>query len=850
MARPWPVLLLFFLPAAAQEPRFAADRPLDLRHLKLEARVDLAHRTLKGRATLEMGALRDVATIRLDAVRLEIQRVAVLRGNPAQPQPAEHAHDGEVLEIHLPRPLRRGEPAQVIVDYACVRPEAGLFFQGPTEADPDTPYQAWSQGETIDTRHWIPIFDHPNERLTSELIVTVDGDLQVLSNGKLVAAERDGATAVWHWRQEQSHVPYLITLVVGKFDVIAERWRGRTVDYWVPPGRKGDIMRSFEKTRRMLDFFSDRIGVEYPWAKYTQVVVEQFRYGGMENTSATTLNERTLHDERAHLDFRSDGLVAHELAHQWFGDLLTCRDWAHTWLNEGFASYFEALWAEHDLGPDEFRHNLLGKLRGALSAKRLPIIHRAYGHPWDQFDSRAYPKGAWVLHMLRHRLGDDVWWEAINRYVERHAHTTVETVDWRKAVEEVSGRSFERFFHDWTARPGHPVVEVRHRWHAQDKLAEVRIRQTQKEPAFHFPLKLEYRFAKVPRAFTVTHDVTKKDLRFFVPLPARPALVRVDPAFSVLMDLKEHKGRDLWLRQLREDENPVARTRAAEHFGRSRRDPDRKALADALGKEGFWGVQAEIAKALGESGGTVSRDVLLQALSLEHPKARRAVVNALGKFKDDETVATALEGLVRHGDASYYVEADAVAAWARLRPADALVRLRPLLVRDSHNEVIRSAVLRGLGEQEDPAATDLLLQWTQRGRPRPCRRAALEALEALAKSGRLEEAQVNRVVETVRGCLGPSEHRGIKTQASQTLRALGEQATPALSALEALEAHDPNPNVRRQAKETIEKIRSGAPPRLELTRLRDELRKLREANRKMQDRLDRLDRKQPQPAGG
>jgi aminopeptidase N len=845
MSRVWLVLLVFLLPAAAQEPRFAADRPLDLRHVKLVAGVDLKKKTLRGRVSLQMVALRDTSVIRLDAVRLEISKVEVYRGSPQQPQKAEHSNDGETVEIQLPQPLRRGEPVTVHVAYTCADPQSGLYFFGPTEAEPDTPYQVWSQGETIGTRHWIPIFDHPNERITSELIVTAAADQQVLSNGKLVATAKNGPAAVWHWKQDTSHVPYLITLVVGKFDVVAEQWRGRTVDYWVPPGRKDDIPRSFQKTKRMLDFFSDVIGVEYPWDKYTQIVVEQFKHGGMENTSATTLTERTLHDERAHLDYRSDGLVAHELAHQWFGDLITCRDWAHTWLNESFATYFEALWAEHDLSRDEYYYNLLGKLRSARGAKKLPIVHHKYTDAWQQFDSRTYPKGAWVLHMIRHRLGDGVWWEVINRYVETRAHTTVETVDFRKAIEEISGRNFERFFHDWLMRPGHPVVEIRHKWHAKDKLAEARVRQTQKAGAWHFPLKIEYHFAKAPRVVTVTHEVEAKDLRFFVPLPARPTMVRVDPQFTLLMELKEHKGRDLWLHQLTNDENPIARIRAAQYFGKTRRDQDRKTLAEALGTEKFWGVQVEIIKQLGNSGGAIARDVLLKALSLEHPKARREAVNALGKFKEDETAAEALRGIVHNGDASYYVEADAIEAWARLKLPGALERLKPLLERNSHNEVIRSAVLRGLGEQRDAAATDLLLAWTVRGKPRPCRNAALGALEMLAKSGVWDRAQTNRVVDTVIRCLHPSEDRRLKTAASQTLRALGEQATPALSALEAIEAHDPNPNVRKQAKETIEKIRSGAPPHLELKRLREELQRLREDNRKMRDRLDRVDLKQP-----
>ena len=432
------LLLLLLLPptVTAQDLKFAADRPFDLWHLRLDAEVDLRKKTLKGTARLEMTALRPSSSVRLDAVNLQVHDVTVLRGEPGQPQKIRFANDGKVLEVMLPQDATRGERFTVLVHYTCHDPELGLAFFAPTAAEPDTPYQVWSQGETIATRHWIPIFDHPNERLSSEMHITVEKDLKVLSNGRRVSEKpQPDGRVTWHWAQAKDHVPYLITLVVGKFAIKTEQWRGRTVDYWVPPDRAADIDRSFANTIPMLDFFSEKIGVEYPWAKYTQIVVEQFRHGGMENTSATTLNERTLHDERARLDFSSDGLVAHELAHQWFGDLLTCRDWAHTWLNEGFATYFEALWAEHHLGRDEFLLNMSRKANSARNGgKKLPIVHRGYTGAWQQFDSRAYPKGAWVLHMIRSRLGDEMWWKSIYNYTSTHAHQTVETTDLRKSI--------------------------------------------------------------------------------------------------------------------------------------------------------------------------------------------------------------------------------------------------------------------------------------------------------------------------------------------------------------------------------------------------------------------------------
>jgi aminopeptidase N len=199
------------------------------------------------------------------------------------------------------------------------------------------PLTVWSQGEPITNRHWIPARSS-DEKQTSEMFVTV-ADGFTSSQRRLVAKKPNADKSVtFHWKQEQPHVSYLITLVVGQFDIVEEKWKDLPVLYYVPKGRKEEIARTFGRTREMLDLFSRKFGIDYPWEKYAQVVVEQFTAGGMENTSATTLHDRVLHDERSMLDHSPDGLIAHELAHQWWGDLVTCRDWSHLWLNEGFAS--------------------------------------------------------------------------------------------------------------------------------------------------------------------------------------------------------------------------------------------------------------------------------------------------------------------------------------------------------------------------------------------------------------------------------------------------------------------------------------------------------------------------------
>jgi len=498
---------------------------------------------------------------------------------------------------------------------------------------------------------------------------------------------------------------------------------------------------------------------------------------------------------------------------------------------------------EHDRGEDAFRYNMRGKAQSAIrGGKDKPIVWRRYESPWEQFDARSYPKGAWVLHMLRRRLGDEDWWRAVRHYVEKHQHTCVETADLRIAFEEATGRNLERFFHDWTERPGHPVVEVAHRWLPDKGLMRVTVKQTQKGGAFHFPLRLVYRVRGTELG--VTHPVNGKESGVTIPLPARPDMVRVDPGYAVLMELKEDKARDWWTAQLHRDPDVIARIRAAHHFGGQRRDDARKLLAAAWKDERSWCVRAELAAALGTAGAC---EPLLAALGAGHPKVRRAVVEALGKFGERDDVRDALAALVASGDPSYYVEAAAISSWAGLRPPGAVDALLPLLERDSHREVVREAVLRGLGDQHDPAALDALVGWTRRGKPRSCRRAALDGLGRLAKGGRLDDGQTATIVEAAELCLHRLEHRRVKSQAAQLLRDLGARGAPALPALKALAEHDPDTRVRDNARDAIEKIESGAPANVQPERLRKQIAELEARERKTREMLEQLERKHPEP---
>ncbi len=822
--------------------RFPPDRVVDIRHIALDLKVNLQERTVSGTAMIELTALRDVPSIRLDAVDMNVAQVTMARARAAA-APAEFHHDGKLIEILCgEKPLMEGDRATIRVHYTVANPPAGLQFFGPSDAEPDVPWVMWSQGETADNRFWIPCVDHPSEFQSTEMLVTVPAGFEAVSNGRLVTrTDNRDRTITFHWSQEKPHAAYLVTLVVAELVSETETWRGRPVTYYVPPKHKADIRRSFGKTLKMLDFFSETTGVEYPWDKYAQVCVEQFSFGGMENTSATTLTPRTLHNERANLDFSSDGLVAHELAHQWFGDFVTCRDWSHGWLNEGFATYFDSLFMEHDLGQDEFDYDMLRNARAALEGgKKRPVVDRHFEHADDMFDSRSYPKGACVLHMLRRRLGDDPFFRGIKRYLTTHAHTPVETSDLRKAFEEETGRSLERFFYDWTERPGAPVVDVEFEWLADDRLARVVVKQTQDGEPFEFPLEVQM-FGESSKA-AHRFDITQKEQLAYVPLPFRPTMVLVDPRQEVLMELKERKGRELWTKQLKVGPGTVDRIRAARHFGESKSDGDVKLLQEALAGARFWGVGAEIAEALGHAGGVKARDALVECLAGEHPKVRRECAEQLGSFHRDTTAADALRIRIERGDPSYRVEAAAVASYAKIQPDGAVVFLTSLLSRDSHQEQIRAAVLEGLARQPDPASVDVLLDWIARGKPRECRQAAFRGLGSYGRQNLLAEADARRIVDAITAAM-KGERRRLQMPAIDALRELGSASIPALPVLESLAANDPESRVRKAAKEAFAKIREATPGHVELAELRDELKKLREQSQEQKGRLEKLEAK-------
>jgi aminopeptidase N len=830
---------------ADAKPHFAPDRPCDIVHIALTLQLDITRQSLRGTCATTVRTMQDaVPSLTLDGVDLQIGQVRQTGGATLP-----YDYDGQRLRVTFPEPLHRGAPATVEVDYSVTKPRLGLYFITPDAAYPHKPVQVWSQCQDEDARYWFPCFDAPNEKATTEITVTVPQPYFALSNGTLLSTTRDEAagTITYHWLQDQPHSTYLMTLVVGEFSEHTEMVDGLPVQWYVTPGREDDGQRAFGDTPEMVRFFSQKLGVPYPWNKYAQIAVSDFIFGGMENTTATTQTDLTLHDARAHLDFSSNGLVAHELAHQWFGNLLTCKHWSHAWLNEGFATYFDALFHEHHKGTDEFRYymhqNATAYFREDAEHYRRPIVTNVYKEPIDLFDHHLYEKGSLVLHMLRYILGDTAFWGSLQHYVTANRHQVVETVDLERAVETATGRNLQAFFQQWIYKGGHPEYQVEFAWDDATRIAAVTVRQQQQTstehgvetPLFDMPVTLLFALPEGEQRFPLR--VHERLHTFHIALPAKPRWISFDPGNWILKKLQLKVPKDMLIAQLQYDPDIMGRIYAAEALGEFGSLEAVASLRQVLEQETFWGVQVEVARLLGKIHTPTALEALLAHTHLPHPKARRAVVTALGEFKDDRT-ATALIETVQSGDASYFVEAEAVAALGKTRRDSALAPLQQAVHKLSWNETIRNGVFRGLAELQDESTIPLLRDFTTYGQPPMARYAAIRAL---GKLGGEKDPAPAPIIETLTALLD-EEHFRTRMAVLDALESLHSPKT--LPALERLRARDLDGRVQRRVAEVIEAIRSERKQTDEVQQLRDDFQALREENKKLLDRLDCLEARQ------
>jgi len=627
------------------------DRDCDLLHVEVELGVDFECKRVEGRALNVVRGLRpEVESITLHAVGLEIAGVWDGEG-----QALAWSLEEPQLEVSWPTPLLRGEERVVSIEYATT-PQRGLYFRETSKDAGGPAPQVWSQGQAEDNRRWIPTWDFPNDRATFSGSFRVPAGYTALSNGSLLSTEEhaDGARS-FHWSLDQAIPTYLIALAVGRWERYADDWNGLPVEYWVGPGTGEEkARRAFGETPDMLDYFSELLEVPYPYTKYAQVAVSDFVAGGMENASLTIQHDYVIVEEAELplLDGEVRLLVAHELAHQWFGDLVTCFGWSHLWLNEAWASYLELLYEGHVSGQETMglwfeRYRASYLRRGARTRRPLSEDWRA--QVTSGRCSHEYVKGPWVLHMLEGELGAEAFWLGVRAYLRRHADGLVQTSDFARAFFDTTGHNVEGFLEQWVEGGGHPEYEVELELEESGGVGElvVSVRQVQ-ETSELVPL------------FDVTVHCALHDGRGVTAVPLRVRDARAefrlpvvgeledfvfDAPCRVLCELELDKPLEMWLRQVRDDSAPL-RSRALEVL-------ERRA---AEGSEAARGALRVVARddsevllrraALQGLGAGRDVDFLMERAAAESdPLARQEILELLARRRLDAARVARLEEL-------------------------------------------------------------------------------------------------------------------------------------------------------------------------------------------------------------
>ena len=751
---------------AYNPPRAWPERPLrfDLIHQRIAIAVDWSHLAIQGDVQTTVVATTATDTVRLDADHLTITGATDLRGRKLRFQ-----SDTTHVTVRLPRRVAPGDTVRFSVTYTGV-PERGLYFVPRSHV-------VWTQGEAIETRSWVPTYDYPNDKATWEFLVTADSGMSVLSNGTLagVTPAPRGGGSIWHWVQEQPASTYLYSVVIGPFTVLHDQWRGRPVDYWVAPDTVPAGWRTFGETPSMIEIYSQVLGVNYPWPKYSQAVIPDFTYGGMENVSATTQTDLVLHGVEGEPENNGRGLVAHELAHQWFGDLTTTATWSHAWLNEGLTTYMESVQNEKSRGWSAGQRSWYNQQQEAMGAdlrqQRALVWGDTVGDPIQTFFSgHIYPKGAQVAHQLRRLLGDSLFWAGMQRFLNDNAYKPVRTEDFAIAFERTANMDLDWFFDQWCYGIGYPKVKVTRHWDAASKNLHVTVSQTQiidsTHPLFRFPVTI-----RVITADSVVRRgimVSKQEETFAVALPQAPLSFRFDEGAWLLGTVKT-------------DQTPAELGAMAMH--------------DLEYGARNWALRALDSNA-DPAADSARRFIVLNE---REPSLREEALDQLAQRHDAADLPLIRSAL---RDPASGVRGSAIEAWAALDSAGARPAARAMLETDP-NAAVQERAIAEL-DPADPAIRALLIAHTKPGWPLGLRQ---EAAYQVRKQPGAE------VVQALVALTNPSEPRNLRQAGLRYLAARDDKTQAIETATKYLS--DPDPLFAVSAVQTLARI-GGEPGKVTL----------------------------------
>jgi aminopeptidase N len=758
-------------------------------YMWLSIEPDFNTKRINCKQQLKLTTLQDLEKIELDCVYNDKQKIEIhsplLYSDAASKQGDKQLlfkQNNDKLSIDIGK-SKEGSKFSLVIDYSTkgnVLPANDASSDGMgfnfIEIGDHVAFQCWTQGEPTASKKWFPCIDHPQAKFPRQISVIVPENIAkaegpktkfvVISNGEIDIIDQEdeqGRKKKYVWEEPHPDTAYLTSIVIGTFaELPEENYDGRVpLLYYVPPGRDEEGRWLFKNTLRMMSFFEAYFGTKYQYDKYSQVTVEEFPFGGMENTSCTTLTTRYLPDEKTARDSNTyDYVVVHELAHQWFGDLVTCRDWQHIWLNEAFASYSEALYYENILGEEEYSSYMLANADGYLNSTAegvhtIPLVYKNYENPLDMFSTpRTYQKGACILHMLRSLIGDNDFRKSIQTYLDLFKNKTAETDDMRKIFEQNSGKSLQEFFDQWMYQGGHPELNVI--VSVTNSTVNVKVQQTQVN-LFRFPLDVMIVFLmsdgtekKIEDTFFI-EDKKEVEKTYNIPNGASVKRVPIDPYFKILKKLNlivQDTDNAILLNSLIDGETVIEKINAAKALTGKQSTTDLVSpLKNVILQENlFWGVRAEAAKTLGSVRSEASYEALKQCYERvqnnnNDNKIKESIVEALGSFSKADSFDL-LKPILENDNESANVQYAAAIAIAKSGSEENTIPLlTALLDRKSYKNIVARGAVEGLKivsletskKETIDTLESILIEKSKRGTDDRIRQAAISALGYLTR---------------------------------------------------------------------------------------------------------------------
>lgn len=722
------------------KPQYTPSRTFNTKHIRLDITVDVKKKYAEGTSETHFELFESREDIRLDAADMKISKVE-LNGTKTP-----FTYSNEVITIPLRKGITKGT---VRVHYSVSKPKLGIFFVSPSKDKPTKPYQAWTHSEPDEARYWYPCQDWPESKSTIEMHITVADPFRVIANGDLVSTKPAKGKKAWttfSWKFDALNSTYLNSFAIGNFTVVKDKWKNVSVEYYSEKGNEEKLTAAFGKTPKMMEYLSNYLRYPYPFKKYAQVAAADFIYGGMEHTTCTTQTDWALQDTIANKETptRPTVLAIHELTHQWFGDLITINDWPHLWLHEGFATYFEHAWFEHENGKDEYDYyryvDMLEYFDEDKNHYRRPIVTNVYQDHSDIADSgHTYNKAGLVIGLMRNVLGDAGFRDSLAHFINKNAYGTVQSDDLIDSIRIVTGKNLTQFVDQWIYGAGYPELKMSVHYDKSKKMAHVRMVQTARmddKSLWNFPVTIT---VTQPNGKETDYrvDVSAREHRFLFPSNGEPLNIVFDSPNAVIKTITTQKPRAMWIHQLRHDSHAINRVYAAQELSKSWGLEEMYAIVERVEKDPFWATRLEAALTLRTAAFPEAAKKLMEIFPKEKDhRVQRAVLETLSFYRLPE-VYQFLKKQTERTD-SYIVPAEAYRGIGRWKENQDIAFLKKGLDKPAWMDLIAIGVVGGLTAIQSERALKELIALTQNHNPDRVRMTAARAIALVG--GKREEA--------------------------------------------------------------------------------------------------------------